>query len=119
MLTRGRIELIDNKADLIGVVGHEVGHIVLKHTRTQTLRFVGGDDGGVITDTDFFLLEKQEVEADQFAVDLLKLNSYDPCVRYRGFSKLLDFMGVKTLEEPGLFSMILLRRLEILKKPCE
>lgn len=118
-LTRGRINLIDDKAEFIGVVAHELGHIALKHSLAQARRFIGGDGGGVIVDTDFPLFEKQEVEADQFAVELLRLNLYDPCARYRGFLKLLEFFEVTNQEDPGPFNTILLRRLEILRKPCE
>jgi predicted Zn-dependent protease len=44
-LTRGILPFLENEAELVGVIGHEIGHITARHSAQQYTRTVGGTVG--------------------------------------------------------------------------
>jgi predicted Zn-dependent protease len=44
-ITRGILAYLDNEAQLVGVVGHEIGHVTARHSAQQYTRSVGGQLG--------------------------------------------------------------------------
>uniref|UniRef100_UPI0018928B9D M48 family metalloprotease n=1 Tax=Sphingopyxis solisilvae TaxID=1886788 RepID=UPI0018928B9D len=107
-VTRQLMALMNDEAELAGVLGHEVGHVAAQHskkrqsaaTRNQLLGLLGavlggaiGDGGGVIGGLGGLLQNNamqvaqlatlgfsrgQELEADQLGVQYLRSAGYDP-----------------------------------------
>ncbi len=100
-VTRQLVALMNNEAELAGVLGHEVGHVAARHSarrqqraqRDQLLGLlgqvvgaaVGGDLGGFISEgaqyTQFLTLSYsrgQEIEADNLGVQYLTGAGYNP-----------------------------------------
>lgn len=107
-VTRQLMALMNDEAELAGVLGHEVGHVAAQHskkrqsaaTRNQILGVLGavlgsaiGDNGGLLGGLGGLLQNnamqvaqmatlgfsrKQELEADQLGVQYLKKAGYDP-----------------------------------------
>src|ERR671913_61675 len=44
-ITRGILAYLDNEAQLVGVLGHEIGHITARHSAQQYSRATGGQLG--------------------------------------------------------------------------
>jgi len=44
-ITRGILAYLDNEAQLVGVVGHEIGHVTARHSAQQYTRAAGGQIG--------------------------------------------------------------------------
>ena len=40
-VTRGLLALVNNEAELAGVIGHEIGHIIFHHGAKQMVRSIG------------------------------------------------------------------------------
>ena len=107
-VTRQLMALMNDEAELAGVLGHEVGHVAAQHskkrqsaaTRNQILGVLGavlgsaiGDNGGLLGGLGGLLQNNamkaaqlatlgfsrsQELEADQLGVQYLKKAGYDP-----------------------------------------
>lgn len=107
-VTRQLMALMNDEAELAGVLGHEVGHVAARHskkrqsaaTRNQILGVLGavlggaiGDSGGVLGGLGGLLQNNamqvaqlatlgfsrgQELEADQLGVQYLRSAGYDP-----------------------------------------
>ena len=107
-VTRQLMALMNDEAELAGVLGHEVGHVAAQHskkrqsaaTRNQILGVLGavlggaiGDNGGLLGGLGGLLQNNamqvaqlatlgfsrgQELEADQLGVQYLKSAGYDP-----------------------------------------
>jgi predicted Zn-dependent protease len=44
-ITRGILAYLDNEAQLVGVIGHEIGHVTARHSAQQYTRAMGGQLG--------------------------------------------------------------------------
>jgi predicted Zn-dependent protease len=44
-ITRGILSYLDNEAQLVGVLGHEIGHVTARHSAQQYTRQIGGQLG--------------------------------------------------------------------------
>ncbi|MBQ7578751.1 MAG: M48 family metallopeptidase [Synergistaceae bacterium] len=97
-ITKGLMRILDNEAQAAGVFGHEIGHIMLGHYNKNVERNLGWTALGIllsrakfparaIGDLGMTLAEKgfsrgQEVEADDYAVNLLIKAGYNPYALY-------------------------------------
>ncbi|MCW5698469.1 MAG: M48 family metalloprotease [Rhodospirillales bacterium] len=97
-ITRGLLALADNEAELAGVLAHEIGHVVARHTAERYSQSIGagllatvvgaaGSAAGVpigdlaATGAQAFVQSysrDQELEADELAVRYLRRAGYDP-----------------------------------------
>jgi Zn-dependent protease with chaperone function len=110
-INRGVIEVADNEAELAGVVGHEIGHVALRHGTNQATKsylaqaplallgaFLGGNSVGAILaqiGTGFavnsILLKysrDDERQADLIGTQILYDANYDPIYMARFFENL-------------------------------
>ncbi len=104
----GLMDLLSDD-ELLGVLGHEIGHVALKHSkkawRSAMMRSAASDAIGVFSDTwsavsDSFLgtvssavlsaahSKVHEVEADDYGYDLLKRHGKNPWAMVKLFEKL-------------------------------
>ncbi len=110
VLTDELVRLSDDPDMVAGVMGHEIGHVIHRHSLQQIYRalgiyavvgFLAGDTGPVL---ESLLLEgnlllqlaysrEHEFEADAFAVDLAQRAGFDPHGLVRFFDHLTD-MGL-------------------------
>jgi len=105
-LTRGILAQLNNEAELIGVIGHEMGHITARHTASQQTKQTIGQVlliGGMIASQKFASIAEQafqgmqllflkfsrdnEREADRLGVEYSSKVSYDA-------HKMADFFQV-------------------------
>ena len=117
-VTRQLTALMNNEAELAGVLGHEVGHVAARHaakrqkaaTRNSILGALGSVlSGALLGDNSFGQLGKrvfsqgsqlltlkfsrsQELEADTLGVSYLKTAGYDP----RAMASVLESLGRQT-----------------------
>ena len=99
-ITRQLVALMNNEAELAGVLGHEVGHVAARHSarrqqtaqRNQILGVLGTIIGGAVLGSpelaqlsqqasQYFTLSYsrgQELEADKLGIDYLSQANYDP-----------------------------------------
>ncbi len=115
-INRGTIEAADNEAQLAGVIGHEIGHVALRHGTNQMtkatamqlpLSVLGGVMGsesivGLLTQVganfgaQSILLKYSrtaENQADIIGTQILYDNNYDPVEMARFFQKLEEESG--------------------------
>lgn len=98
-ITRGIMALAADEAELAGVIGHEIGHVVARHAAQRYDRQVGAQIGGIAAEIlgQVFLgvrgggqiaglagqawiasfSREQELEADTFGVRLLRAGGYE------------------------------------------
>lgn len=109
-------KLMDIMSDeeVLGVIGHEIGHVALKHSRKAYQKALINSaiaDGlasqsetiAVLTDSQLGALgqailnaqysKKQELEADDYGYEFLKKSSKNPVVMAKAFSKLKQLGG--------------------------
>ena len=99
-ITRQLVALMNNEAELAGVLGHEVGHVAARHSarrqqtaqRNQLLGVLGTIIGGAVLGSpelaqlsqqasQYFTLSysrNQELEADRLGIDYLSEAGYEP-----------------------------------------
>ena len=106
---RGLMDLM-NDDEVLGVIGHEIGHVALKHSKREiqnayitsaVLDGVAAASNTVATLTDSQLgalgeaalnarySKKQEIEADDFGYEMLKAVGKNPTVIIQSFQKML------------------------------
>ena len=114
--TRQLVALMNNEAELAGVLGHEVGHVAARHSakrqKTSTLNnilgvlgqiaggAIGGDFGNVLTRGSQYLPQVfnlkysrgQEIQADNLGIQYLRSAGYDP----RALSTVLQSLANQT-----------------------
>nr|WP_137678624.1 M48 family metalloprotease [Parerythrobacter lutipelagi] len=99
--TRQLVSLMNNEAELAGVLGHEVGHVAARHSQRRQAKaqqnallgllgqvvgsVIGGDFGGLIAQgsqyTQLLTLKfsrTQELQADELGIQYLNAAGYDP-----------------------------------------
>lgn len=120
--TRQLVALMNNEAELAGVLGHEVGHVAARHSakrqRTSTYGqlgaiagailgvVVGGDFGSIINQGSQVLAQGvlasysrgQETQADNLGIDYLRRAGYDP----RAMSTVLQSLASQNALEARL-----------------
>src|SRR5262245_13364129 len=117
---RGAIEAADNEAQLAGVIGHEMGHVILRHGTNQVTKaqlgqgavgilgaILGGNAGQIASVGGGFLANslllkysrEAESEADLVGTQTLYDLGYDPKAMAEFFDKLAkEHKGTKTEE---------------------
>jgi predicted Zn-dependent protease len=123
-VSRGLLIVTNSEAELAGVIGHEIGHVVKRHMADNYARaknagllhdaaVIGGMIGGINPGAidllgDFATLgilntftRQAEEEADAFAVDLLPRAGYDP----EGIATMFEVLSnTDTRRAPKFFS---------------
>ena len=105
-VTKDLLHLISNEAELVAILGHEIGHIERGHlfdaVRSEMLRkkLKRNSIQGYTTDTLQFLgrllfSKSQEDEADEYGFSLLVEKGYDPFAMGKVFKKLLELESSK------------------------
>jgi len=115
---RGAIEAADNEAQLAGVIGHEIGHVILRHGTNQATKaqfgqgvvgilgaVLGGNAGQIASVGGGFLANsvllkysrEAESESDLIGTQVLYDLGYDPKAMAEFFDKLAkEHKGTKT-----------------------
>jgi Zn-dependent protease with chaperone function len=118
-VNRGAIEAADNEAQIAGVMGHEAGHVILRHGMALAIKaqntqgflgiiggVLGNSSAGKIAGTvgglgaSSYLLRNSrdaESQADLMGTQILYDNGYDPLAMVEFFDKLAkEHKGTKT-----------------------
>ncbi|MDR1049130.1 MAG: M48 family metalloprotease [Synergistaceae bacterium] len=116
-VTQGLMKVLSSPDEIAGVLGHEIGHVQLGHYKKGATRSVGwailgtllgeaGDLAGLAGGVGMALAEsgfsrEQEVEADDYGLDLAVKAGYSPWGLYNAMKSFRD-KGFKT--EPNGFN---------------
>jgi len=118
---RGAIEAADNEAQIAGVIGHEIGHVILRHGTNQVTKaqlaqaplailggvFGSGTFGKILEQVGGFAAgsillrhsREAETQSDYMGTQILYDSSYDPGAMAQFFEKLAkEHKGSKTEE---------------------
>ncbi|PJZ66985.1 peptidase M48 [Leptospira wolffii] len=105
-VTQGLLDTVHSEAELVAILGHEIGHVELSHcmdgVRGELLaRKFGSATLGELADLAVGLLirpsfsKNQEDEADQYGYELMIREGYDPLAMSLTFSRLKESIGGK------------------------
>ncbi len=117
-INTGLMNLTSNEAQLAGVLAHEIGHIKLRHTAEMIANaptnsiamwiglmaglLSGNADAGIValkaglgisTQQNINLIRSNEVESDEFGIDLLRKSRFDIMEMAKFFSKMSEASG--------------------------
>jgi len=115
LVTDGLVALAQNEDEVLGVLAHELGHVVHRHSMRRILEsslvamVIAGVTGDVASMTSFAsgapiavihlsYSRDHEREADRYATELLRQSGIDP----RHFAALLERMEAAQSDLPGL-----------------
>lgn len=104
LVTEGLLNALQSEAELVSVLGHEMGHVELGHcfdaARFEMLnRKVGGETLGEIADfvmgalTRHTFSKAQEAEADEYGFSVVTSQGYDPMGTSEAFASLIKDLG--------------------------
>ncbi len=110
VITDELVELADDGDEILGVLAHEIGHVVHRHSLRQLYRaagvtgmilLIGGDVGGGMQDllvqgaalASLANSRAAEAEADRYSVELMYSAGRDPAAIARFFELLRDKLG--------------------------
>jgi predicted Zn-dependent protease len=120
-VNKGLIEKVANDDELAGVLGHEIGHIVARHSikklqavqgysilRILIAQAPGAGEAGAVADTAFTELllgysREDELLADQLGTRYAKLAGYDPHAMIKFLEKLQDVNRRRPLQAKSYF----------------
>lgn len=88
-ISRALIGMLGSEAQLAAVVGHELGHIVLRHGITDDVTRAVGEGPGAFRDADWEAY--RQMQADRVAIDAVERLGYDPREALVALGTLLDF----------------------------
>lgn len=103
-VTTGLMNILESEAELVSILGHEMGHIERGHlfdaARDEMLRKkirqttpIDFASAAIRTMMRFSFSKSQEDEADEYGFRLLVANGYDPMAMSRAFEKLVHDHG--------------------------
>ncbi len=106
LVTEGMLEILESEAELVSVLGHEMGHVELGHcfdgAKFQMLnRKLGGETLGEVADVVYGALARssfsktQEKEADEYGFGVLTSRGYDPMGTADAFERLKAKVGLQ------------------------
>lgn len=104
IITEGMLDMLESEAELVSVIGHEMGHVELGHcfdsAKFQMLNAkLGGQTLGEIADFVYGALahssfsKTQESEADDYGFGMVTANAYDPMATSDAFDRLQKQIG--------------------------
>ena len=109
IITKGLIEFCQNSEELIAVISHEIGQIEKQHVITRLIKDIGFE---ILTSGDAYVMgevartilssgynRKQEVEADEFACELLMQSNLEPRTLASFFRRLKEEQGDYPFEQ--------------------
>ncbi len=107
LVTEGMLTILESEAELVSVLGHEMGHVELGHcfdaAKFQMLnRKLGGETLGEIADAVYRELahssfsKTQEGEADEYGFGVLTTYRYDPMATSDAFERLSKEIGAQS-----------------------
>lgn len=114
-ITLGLYEKLENQAELAGVLGHEMGHVIERHTaqqmaKTELGQYIVGAVGAAATDPNSPGSGKSAAMAAAMVNQVLQL-------RYsRGDESEADTWGLRLMEKAGFNPTAMIQVMEVLKK---
>lgn len=108
----GLIKMVDRGVEYAFVVGHEFGHLKLRHVPTAEVHWNGDREN-----ENFALLDEQEASADELAVEALKRRKYSPCLILGFFEKITVLGGYRDDPEDP-YSVLMFKRGALLEESC-
>jgi predicted Zn-dependent protease len=99
VVTRGLLDVVGSEAELLSIIGHEIGHIELSHCfnlvkyKLASQKILKADIGQIMDVISQSVLRSsysktQEAEADMYGFKILIANGYNPSGSYKAFESL-------------------------------
>ncbi|MBI3397980.1 MAG: M48 family metalloprotease [Deltaproteobacteria bacterium] len=82
VITTGLMNFFEDDAEMAFIIGHELSHMVSKHYKS------GSEILGISTDIYFPDSLRQEMEADEYSLKIMKAAGYDPAASLRVLAKI-------------------------------
>lgn len=118
LMTDGFIRLFRSRDEWAAAIAHEAGHAVLNHKPALKRAHRVGPFGIILWDREYVfrdipLLERQEAEADAFAMESLASRGYDPCANQALLKRAAEAAGEIFAQDP-----VIIRRIELMSRVC-